>query len=254
MEPSKKLSVREITRAIRERILDGTYKTGSVLPAQPVFDAEFNASTSSINNAMRALAAEGLVHPKQGRGTIVTWLPPMVHSADRYSRAARERNGAKGAFDAEIRALGLEPQHQITVEHAEPPLMVAEKLGVPVGEVSCLVRRRRLLVSGIPNRLNETWVPLEIAADTVFEEEGPVIVGGVKSAFADLGYPQTGAKERVTVRLPTDHEVYALEISPERNVYEIVHVAHTADGRAVEVTVTVTPANYLIIESDIDLT
>lgn len=243
-----KLGFREIAREIRQEILDGRYPPGSVLPAVPVLAERYAASPSLVNRAIQVLAAEGKVRPQQGRGTKVTWLPPRIHSPARFNRSTRERDGAKGAFDAEIKALGLEPTHEITVEHAAPPAEVAEALALPQGEVNCLVRRRRLLASGIPVVLNASWFPLSIAQGTVLEEPGPVIVGGVKSALADLGYEQVRASERITDRLPDEDEALALEISPERTVFEIVHVGRTADDTAVEVTITVTPAHYLVIE------
>lgn len=256
MQQARKLGFREIADALRQAIVEGRYPTGSVLPPEPQLAAEFGgASRSLVNRAMQNLAAEGLVRARQGRGTIVTWLPPMLHSPARYAQQAREANGAHGAFDAEVRALGLEPQHEITTEHAEPPVEIAELLGVPVGEKNCLVRRRRLLASGIPVRLNASWFPLDIAAGTVLEEPGPVIVGGVKTALAELGHVQVAGRERIIPsRLPTDAEAVALEISPERSVIDITHVGTTKDGRAVEVTTTVAPAHYVVIETAFPLT
>ncbi|WP_433894840.1 GntR family transcriptional regulator [Streptomyces sp. CA-111067] len=255
MQQPQKLGFREIAAAIREEIQSGRYPSASVLPTEPELAARYNASRSLVNRAMGLLAAEGLVRGKQGRGTMVTWLPPMLHSANRYSRAARENDGARGAFDNEVRALGLEPQHEIVVEHAKPPADVAEALGVSSEEVTCLVRRRRLLASGIPVRLNASWFPLEIAAESVLEEAGPVITGGIKTALADLGYPQVEAVERIIPsRLPTNSEAQLLEISPERTVTEIFHAGQTADGRVVEVTTTVTPAQSLVIEHRFPLT
>lgn len=254
MPNSERHGFREIAAKIREEIIEGAYPTGSVLPAEPELAERYGASRSLVNRAMQMLAAEGIVRPRQGRGTMVTWLPPMLHSPARYDRAKRENNGARGAFDAEVRARGLEPQHEITTEHAEPPAYVAELLGLPAGEVNCLVRRRRLLASGIPVRLNASWFPLEIAGGTVLEEEGPVIVGGVKSALGELGYPQVTAREEITPsRLPTDIEARALEISPERTVVEITHVGMTAEGRAVEVTISVAPAHYLTAQYEFPL-
>jgi GntR family transcriptional regulator len=125
---------------------------------------------------------------------------------------------------------------------------------VPTGEANCLVRRRCLLASDIPVRLNESWFPLDIAEGTVLEEDGPVIVGGVKSALAEIGHPQTSARERtIPSRLPTDAEARALKISPERTVIQITHVGVTAEGRAVEVTVTVAPAHYLTAQYEFPL-
>ncbi|MDL4772493.1 GntR family transcriptional regulator [Actinomadura xylanilytica] len=254
MQHSERHGFREIATKIRQEIVEGRYPTGSVLPAEPELADRYGASRSLVNRAMQVLAAEGIVRPRQGRGTMVTWLPPMLHSPARYDRMTRENQGARGAFDAEVRSRGLEPQHEITTEHAEPPVAVAEMLGVSTGEENCLVRRRRLLASGIPIRLNASWFPLDIAGGTVLEEEGPVIVGGVKSALGELGYPQVSAREQIVPsRLPTDAEANALEISPERTVVEITHVGMTAEGRAVEVTISVAPAHYLTAQYEFPL-
>ncbi|TXS34839.1 GntR family transcriptional regulator [Streptomyces sp. t39] len=245
----ERMGFREIAATLRADIVAGQYAPATLLPSEPELAQRYGASRSLVNRAMSVLAAEGLVRPRQGRGTIVTWLPPMLHSPDRYRTAVREHNGAKGAFDSEVRALGLEPSHEITVEHAEPPTTVADALGLPRGEVNCLVRRRRLLASGIPVRLSATWIPLSIASDTVLEEPAPVITGGVKSALASLGYSQSEARERIVPsRLPTEDEAQALEISRDRTVTDIVHTGHTADGQTVEVTTTLAPAHYLVIE------
>jgi GntR family transcriptional regulator len=253
MEPLHKLGFREIARALRQEIVAGRYPTASALPPEPELAARYGASRSLVNRAMGLLAAEGIVRPTRGKGTVVTWLPAMVHSAVRYSRPNRERDGARGAFDAEVHALGLEPQHEITVAHAEAPTEVANALGAAEGEL-CLVRRRRLLASGIPVRLNASWFPLDVAAGTPLEDPGPNIVGGVKSALRDLGFEEVSAKERIIPsRLPTEAEASLLEISSERSVAEILHVAKTASGRVVEVTTTVTPAHYLILEAEFSL-
>ncbi|GAA2630929.1 GntR family transcriptional regulator [Actinomadura fulvescens] len=254
MQHSERHGFREIASKIRQEIIEGQWPTGAVLPPEPELAERYGASRSLVNRAMQVLAAEGMVRPRQGRGTMVTWLPPMLHSPARYDRATRENQGARGAFDAEVRARGLEPQHEISTEHAEPPTNVAEIFGLPTGEVNCLVRRRRLLASGIPVRLNASWFPLDIAEGTVLEENGPVIVGGVKSALSELGYAQVSAREEIVPsRLPSTAEANALEISPERTVVEITHVGMTAEGRAVEVTISVAPAHYLTAQYEFPL-
>lgn len=254
IQRSTKLTFREIAQEIRQAIVTGQYPPATLMPPEPVLADRFGVSRALVNRAMQLLAAEGLIQPRQGRGTMVTWLPPLLHSPARYSRNVREQGAARGAFDAEIKALGLVPQHEITTAREQPPSDVADALGVRVEQVSCLVRRRRLSASGIRVRLNASWFPLPIAGDTVLEDAGAVIVGGVKSALGEMGYPQTMATERIIIRLPTDDEVDELEISPERTVLDIFHVGRTASGDAVEVTTTVTPAHYLTIETEFSLT
>ncbi|MFD0889921.1 GntR family transcriptional regulator [Streptosporangium algeriense] len=246
-----KPTYREIAETLRAAIRSGAHAPGDTLPSESVLASQFGVSRSLVNKALQLLTAEGLVRPRQGDGTRVTWLPPLSRSGARYQRNVREQGGAKGAFDAEIRALGLEPQHEITVTRITAPANIADQLGETGAEVVC--RSRRLLASGIPVSLVTSYIPAVIAAGTAFEEPAPAIVGGVKSLYATLGYPQVEAHERISVRLPTDEEAGKLEISTERSVFDILHVGCTADGRAVEVTTTVTPTNYLIIESTFPL-
>ncbi|MBB5937224.1 hypothetical protein [Streptomyces zagrosensis] len=83
---------------------------------------------------MSVLAAKGLVRPRQGRGTVVTRLPPVSHSATAGHDPADQ-----------ILALGLEPRYEVVVQRAEPPDDIADVLGVEPGQASYLVRRSRLL-------------------------------------------------------------------------------------------------------------
>jgi GntR family transcriptional regulator len=248
MEYATKMSYRQIAMRLGDDIVNGAYPPGSLLPPEPELAERFGVSRSLMNRALTVLASEGKVRAKQGSGTRVTWLPPILHSSARYRQDLREADGARGAFDAEIRALGLDPIHEITTQRAAAPDHIAELLGLEPGQINCLARRRRLLASHIPMRLNCTWIPLDIAEGTVLEDSDAVLVGGVKSALAELGVRQTEAIERWFVRRPTEPEAISLEISPDRSVLDLLHIGQTADGRAVEVTTTVTPADTQIIE------
>lgn len=251
MQVSQRHGFREIAVKIRQEITEGHYSPGSVLPPEPELALRYGASRSLVNRAMQMLAAEGMVRPRQGRGTIVTWLPPMLHSPTQDKRPS-ENDAAGSLFDVVVRKLGLEPQREIVTERVQPPAAVAETLGLPANKVNSLVRRRRLLASGIPVRLDASWFPLSIVRGTALEEVNQEIAGGTKTALGELGYQQVTARERILPsRLPTDVEALALDISPERTVAEIAHVGLTAEGKAVEVTISVLPAHYLVAEYEI---
>ncbi|MFI5945846.1 GntR family transcriptional regulator, partial [Streptomyces uncialis] len=118
-----RLGFREIAATLRSEILDRRYPTASVLPPEPELALKYGASRSLVNRAMSVLAAEGLVRPRQGRGTVVTWLPPIPHAA------------AAGHDPAdEILALGLEPRYEVVVERTEAPADIADALGVEPGQ------------------------------------------------------------------------------------------------------------------------
>ena len=104
-------------------------------------------------------------------------------------------------------------------------------LGLSTGVVNCLVRRRRLLASGIPVWLNASRSPLETRPTLSWREAW---AGGRRWCQDGAGRTGLSARERVAVRLSAEAEADALEISPERNVLDLVHFGETADGRVVE--------------------
>ncbi|SDI54958.1 GntR family transcriptional regulator [Sinosporangium album] len=237
-----KLSYREIAAILRQEIMDGLYPHGSLLPPEPVLAERFGTARSAINNTFRVLRGEGLISTQQGRGTYVTAMTsPIVRNASlRYQAHAREQG--HGAFDYEVRQLGMTPKSDLTISRVLPPEQVAEILGVsPGGEV--LARSRQMYADNVPVQIATSYIPLDIAADTVLEEAEQG-AGGMVSRMADLGFQQTRMTERITVRPPSEAEAEFLSMSSEQRVYVIHHVGWTSSNRPVEVCVHVMPTHY----------
>ena len=64
----------QVTAELERRILAGELEPGGLLPAEPELGAELEVSRSVIRDAIRTLAARGLVEVRQGSGTRVS--PP----------------------------------------------------------------------------------------------------------------------------------------------------------------------------------
>lgn len=62
---------KDIATIIRNRILNGTYPTGDLLPEQVKLSKEFKTSRMTIQKALDLLSYEGLIYSKQGKGTFV---------------------------------------------------------------------------------------------------------------------------------------------------------------------------------------
>lgn len=181
-------------------------------------------------------------------------IPPITrNAAQRYSKAARERAGAGGAYDAQLRALGHTPRVELVVERAEPSARVAELLGVPTGEESVIVRRRVMWADDVITQLADSYVSASLFGGTVLEQvdEG---VGGMVSRMADLGHPQVRVREDTTGRPATPEEAAGLGISEEQFVFYKEHIGYGADDQALEVTLHVMPQHLWIdrVEFDID--
>lgn len=238
---------RQIAGMLREAIERGDYPPGSALPTETVLAEQYGVSRGAINNAVKVLRSNGLVRVERGRGTVVRSIPVIRRDAmARYDKAARERAGGRGAFDSEIRALGLVPRSDTEVERVTPPAEVAAALGLPAGEPNVIVRRRKMYANDEPVQLAPSYIPAEIAEGTPLAEldSGP---GGIVSRFAELGHEQVRITESVRSRPPTAEEQEFLQLEDDQPVIEIWHTGWTADDRPVEICVHAVPASLWVL-------
>lgn len=239
---SQRSQYRQLADLLRSAIESGEYAAGASLPSESDLAAQFSVSRPTVNNALKILRAEGLIRVERGRGTIVREIPEIHRDAvARYSQEARERAGAHGAFDSEIRALGMTPRSETEVERITPQPEVTRALGLADEESNVIVRRRRMFANDVPVQLADSYIPADIAEGTQLAEvdSGP---GGIISRFADLGYTQVRITERVRSRRATDDEQAFLRLEDDQPVLEVWHTGWTADNRAVEIAVHVMPA------------
>lgn len=232
----------QLAGILRGKIRSGEYPAGSVLPSEPELAAEHGVSRSLVNRALALLRAEGLIRPERGRGTTVNPIP-VIHRAAvrRQRRGTREEGQARGAFDAELRQLGLTPRSDVRPEQASAPATIAEQLGIEEG-APVLARRRQMYANDVPVQLAVSYIPWEIAEGTplVDVDTGP---GGAYSRLADLGHAPATFVETVRVRTPDEAEAEALQMDLDQRVIAISRTARTAVGRIVEVNEIVLPAH-----------
>jgi GntR family transcriptional regulator len=230
----------QIVATLREEVLSGLH-TAAVPPGAELA-ARFGVSESTINRALSQLRSEGLVRTQQGRGTMVNPVPVIRRDAVARQRVGiRESGASRGAFDAELRAVGLDPHTEVEVGRAVPSDPIARLLGMPEG-TDAVYRKRRMFAGDWPVQVATSWIAAAIADGTLIAEPdtGP---GGIYSRLADLGHAPAQFTEEVRVRVPDDDEVTALGIDPDHRVYHITRVAEDGKGRAVEVNSIVMPTH-----------
>src|SRR5438128_5140332 len=194
---------RQLADLIRAGIESGEFPPGSLLPPENELTQRYGVSRRTVNRAVVILRGEGLVRVDRGRGTVVRELPVLHRDAVARQRE-RERGEARGAFQAEMRRLGLTARSDVEVLEVPAPGEVAEYLGIKPG-TAVLTRRRHMYANDMPVQLATSWLPLEIAAGTRLAEpaSGP---GGIYSRLADLGHEPVKFAETVRVRPPRDDE------------------------------------------------
>jgi GntR family transcriptional regulator len=249
LEPQRS-QYRQLADLLRDAIAKGEYPPGASLPSEPVLAKRYGVSRPTVNRAISILRTEGVMRVERGRGTIVREIPVIHrHATTRYQQAAREQSGGRGAFDAEIRALGMTPRSDVEVSRVVPPSAVARALDLPEGEPNTVMRKRHMYVNDVPVQLAPSYIPLDIAEGTALEEvdSGP---GGIVSRFADLGHAQIRITEEVKVRRATEEEQSFLQLEDDEPVIEIFHVGWTTEDRPVEVCVHSVPAYLWTLDYD----
>lgn len=238
---------RAVADQIREAIEAGAFAPGSKLPSDTALAEQYDTSRATVGNAFRALLAEGYLIRK-GRSYLVSpLLRKILRDANyRYRKTNREQgpDGApsRGAFASEVKALGMRAGSDVTVDRVVPPTTVAQLLEVSAEDVSVLSRSRRMTADDVPVQLATSYVPGDIAFDSPLENVDTG-AGGMISRLAEMGYVQAEVTEEINVRTPTPDEVETLDLAEDARVYELVHVARTAEGRAVEVAIHVMPTH-----------
>lgn len=232
----------QVARIVRERIQSGIYAPGTALPIEAELAAQFNVSRAVVNKALALLRSEGLIRSRKGRGTTVNPIPVIRRNAKaRQRKQVREASNARGAFDAELRSLGLTPRVEVVVEQTTATANIARHLGIEEG-APVLARRRVMYANDVPVQLATSWIPWDIAEGSPLTEVDTG-QGGTYSRLADLGYAPAKFSELTRQRAPEGSEADDLNMDPSQRVFVITRIARTADGRAVEATDSILPAH-----------
>lgn len=243
-----KAQYEQIAELLRARIADQTYPPGSLVPSEPELSAELGVSRVTVNRAIGLLRAQGLVRVRRGAGTYVRALPMIVRDA--RARYARRRRGT-GAGAVEIADLDLQPRTDYTeIGRTTVTTRVATALRLGEGD-DVLVRRRVLYANDEPTQLADSFYPWPmVAGSTLLQADTGV--GGSYARLADIGIEVVRFTEDVTVRMPTDQERTVLQLEGSQPVFDIVHIAWTADQVPVEAAFHVMPGHLWALRYDWD--
>ena len=136
---------RQIASRLRHAIARGEYKAGSRIPTEPEIGTHYGVSRITARQAVDALAREGLVIRKQGKGTFVAG--PLVH---------HDLLDLRGIYDGLV-AQGLNPKTRLLgFGHSAPPPRVAARLGTSLRKL--LHWQRLFLLGNEPLAVAEAYV------------------------------------------------------------------------------------------------
>lgn len=74
----------QVADRLRDAIVAGDYPPGQALPSESVLAEQYGLNRTTINKAVRLLAAQGLVTVEHGRGAFVRIPRPVMHVSTSY--------------------------------------------------------------------------------------------------------------------------------------------------------------------------
>lgn len=191
----------DLYQALKERILDGTYSTGSMLPSEAKLKEDYGVSIITIRRAVHELELEGLVERHQGIGTFVK------------EQASDIAVIGMSTFTSDIAEGRLRLVRTLMEDGiVSASTAVAERLGLQAG--SAIRRLVRLdCRSGTPLSIDEVFIPPSLAVHISRDIASSLFF--LKEWQEALGIRFTHSKFEVTTRSPDESEQKALQINAD---------------------------------------
>lgn len=231
----------QIVQTIRQKIADGTYPPGSLLPSETQLVRDFKVSRPTVVRALQVLQLRGVIEREHGKGSFVKAAPPGASSQNpRPGRAVLDR---------------VEADENSTVIDAgslAASAAVAKLLDVPEG--STVVRRRVLFRDDErPTDLFTVWCPVHQAEGTQLGEAQPLTAGIREHLRASKGLKLQHVVERLSARHPSTDEAKLMEIRKSAPVLGVLASVFNGGGRPVLVVDLVLPGDLHELEDSYSL-
>ncbi len=215
----------QLENLLREKITSGFFVAGDRLPTESELTTQYSVSRITVRQALSALADEGLIERRQGRGTFV---------AARRTPQRKSFDGTihlTGSLD-ELIEMGLEtPVKVLAMNRVEADMHEAEILGLKAGEPIYRLKRLRAR-DGQPYSLIVNYLPAEIGARLTREELGSGAL--LRLLETKFGLELRDAKQRITAALADPYVAGLLNVRIGSPLLSIERTVFTMDDRPIE--------------------
>jgi GntR family transcriptional regulator len=210
----------QIFLVLRDRIREGVFPAGAILPGEQELTRLFDVSRITVKRAMNELAAHGFVTRHRGRGTVVTHntgVPIVEGRFDTLFDALKRMGLATDVKLLEVEDLNAD--EDIAVDMAIEP-------GAPLQKA---IRLRSL--EGDTFSYLITHVPGEIAARYTRED---LQTQPMLELLRRAGAEAVEADQTLTAVAADPQVAAALKVSPGSPLLKIKRIMRGPDGRAVQ--------------------
>lgn len=225
---------------LRRKIETGEIPPGEAIPSVADAVELYSVSATTVQKAVRALKAAGLVDTVPGKGVFVRRMRRRTSRSADYVTPVPDGAPINHGRSSKPEVGGI-----------IPPDDVAEKLGLDPGEIVICRRRVMFDEDGSPTQIAISLFPMEIARGTELELPAR-LRGAVPAALKRIGYPPRFSREWVGARMPTSEEARILRITASGiPVMRVVRLTTSDFQRPVEALVIVLSAEIFDMEYDL---
>ncbi|MDQ3223567.1 MAG: GntR family transcriptional regulator [Gemmatimonadota bacterium] len=242
---------RELADELREVILSGQalldveLVDGAQLPTEPELGTHFQVSRGTIRQALRELAAEGLLETRGRNGTYVRRLPMLEYNAD--SEDPHRRDDPQGTTDtwfSVVKQAGREPSQDFRFRIVPASAVVASRLGVVANDL-VVVRECQRYVNEVPWSEQVSYYPYALAQKCALDTPQDIPEGTVRR-MAARGVVEDRLDHEISSRPASDDERRRFDLAPGVSVLIYQRTGQSL-GTIVRYTREVLPADRNVI-------
>lgn len=242
---------RELADELREAIyagetlLDIELADGAQLPTEPELGTHFQVSRGTIRQALRELAAEGLLETRGRSGTYVRRLPMLGYNADAEDPHRRDdQPGTTDTWFSVVKRAGREPSQVFRFRIEPASALVASRLGLSANDL-VVVRECQRYVNEIPWSEQVSYYAYGVAQECGLDTPEDIPEGTVRRMAAH-GVVEDQLDHEISSRPANDDERRHFDLAPGVSVLIYQRIAQSK-GAVVRYTREVLPADRNII-------
>lgn len=235
---------RLIADDLRRQIDSGALRPGAQLKTEVELREDYaqngTISRTTVRDAIKLLAARGLVETRPGQGTfVIKKMRPFVSklTADPTAGGLEDK-----IYRSEVERQGRDPDETAPrVEVQVPPADIAVLLGL-TKEAQVISRHKQRLIDGTPYSMQTTYYSMDfITRGATRLLEARNIDGGVIEYLGSLKINQVGWRDRFTLRPPDANErgFFGLSDQVQVAMLEVRRTSFDQKGTPIRVTVTI---------------
>lgn len=218
----------QVENVLREKISSGAFQDGDQMPTELALIKEFGVSRITIRQALKALADDGLIERKQGRGTYIT-------ERKTKKRAFSGTTHLTGSLD-ELIAMGLDTHVKVLeMNKIEADAHEAELLQLPLGESIYRLKRLRihddepyaLIINYLPEKIGNELNEKELASGALLQ-----------TLESKLGYKLHMARQEIKAEMADPYIAKLLGVRVGTALLSIERTVYTEEGKPIEYVYT----------------